>query len=126
MLIGNDREFRAVNKISELELKLIKAFIQGAIYSWAKNIGRDKWFAVRDLFGGDNFYWQGTPLEVLWKKQKLLGKSNEDAIKGAAKDLGWITKSVIDEDKRSFETRKANLVRQYKWTGDEKMTTNLN
>lgn len=119
MLIGNDRELRVVNKISELELNLIKAFIQGAIYSWAKNIGRDAWFAVRDLFGGDNFYWQGTPLEVLWKKQKLLGRSNEDAIKGAAKDLGWITKRVIDEDKRSFETRKAGLVRQYKWTGDE-------
>lgn len=119
MLVGNDHILRNVTKINEIELALIKAFVQGAIYSWAKNSENDKWFAVRDLFGGDNYYWQGTPLEVLWKKQKALGKSGEDAIEAAAKDLGWITKSVIHKDKRSFETRKAGLVRQYKWTGDE-------
>jgi hypothetical protein len=119
MLIGDDHDVRNVTKINESELALIKAFVQGAIYSWAKNIGKDKWFAVRDLFGGDNYYWQGTPLEVLWAKQKALGKFGEDAIKAAAKDLGWITKSVIYTDKRSFETRKAGLVNQYKWTGQE-------
>lgn len=119
MLVGENHTYRNVTNIDQRDLDLIKAFIQGAIYSWAKNTGKDTWFAVRDLFGGDNYYWEGTPLMALWEKQKNIGKNGAEATEAAAKDLGWITKNVINQDKRTFETRKAKLVRQYKWTGEE-------
>lgn len=119
MLVGENHEFRNVTNIDQNDLKLINAFIQGAIYSWSKNVGKDHWFAVRDLFGGENFYWEETPLMALFEKQKKMGKKGEESIKASAKDLGWITKNVINEDKRTFETRKAGLVRQYRWTGAE-------
>ena len=39
----------------------IYSFLQGAVYCWCKNFN-DKEFALRDLMGGENFEWTGTPL----------------------------------------------------------------
>lgn len=119
MLVGNKHVFRKVKHLNLTEKDLIICFMQGAIYSWVKN-RKGEWFAVRDLVGGDNYYWEGTPLEKLWLKQtKLLGKTGNKAIKGAAKDLGWLTKQLIHDNKRTFETKKSGLVRVYRWTGTE-------
>ena len=43
----------------------MRAFLQGAVYCWCKN-RKDDWFAARDLLGGNNYYWQGTPLIPLY------------------------------------------------------------
>lgn len=47
-------ELREVHGISDIHKSLIKAFMQGAVYSWVKNRKGDS-FAVRDLMGGENF-----------------------------------------------------------------------
>lgn len=73
---------------------------------WCKNRS-DEWFSIRDLMGGDNFYWEGTPLICLWEK-------NKDVV-AAGKDAGWLLKKVISDDKRTFETKKEELVRKYRW-----------
>lgn len=104
--------------ISENELKLIKAFLQGAVYCWVKNL-KGNVFAVRNLMGGVNFDWKGTPLYCLYEKHIRLGKDDESAIDEAGKDLGWILKSVLDEDKRTFETYSVNMAKGYKWDGNE-------
>jgi len=91
-------------------------FLQGAVYCWCKN-KKDIWFSMRDLMGGDNFYWQGTPLIVLFEKHKALGKDDESANKEAGKESGWLLKHVIDKDKRNFETKKEELIRKYRWDG---------
>jgi hypothetical protein len=118
MAIKPETALRNVNGISELEKSLIKAFMQGAVYSWVKN-RKDEPFAVRDLAGGENFEWEGTPLFVLWEKQLKLGKKGDDATEDAAKDLGWLTKSVLAEDKRTFKVEKAGMVNSYRWIGNE-------
>jgi hypothetical protein len=107
-----------VTGISDEEARLIKAFMQGTIYSWIKN-RKGEWFAVRDLMGGENFEWQGTPLYVLYLKHKNAGKDEEASIKGAAIDLGWLVKSVLAEDKRTFESDEQGQVKVYKWLGNE-------
>lgn len=109
MLIENT-EIREVNGISEEQKKRILDFLQGAVYCWCKN-RKDEWFAARDLLGGENYFWQGTPLLALYEKTK--------DVKQAGKDAGWLLKKVICEDKRSFQTKKEGLVRQYRWNGDE-------
>lgn len=91
-------QLRTVKGITQKQVSLIMAFLQGAVYSWAKN-RKDEQFAVRDLVGGDNFEWEGTPLIVLYEKHVALGEDNESAITDAAKDLGWLLKSVLDADK---------------------------
>lgn len=106
MLIGNEHVLRDVKGLDSIKKDRIICFMQGAIYSWVKN-RKGEWFAIRDLVGGDNYYWEGTPLENLWLKQtEILGITGEKAIEGAAKDLGWITKKLLHDDKRTFETKK--------------------
>jgi len=104
--------------ISDQDLLLIKAYLQGSVYSWIKN-RTGEIFAARDLVGGENFDWFGTPLFCLFEKHRDLGKSNESAVDGAGKDLGWILKSVLHEDKRTFETHKKGMTKAYRWIGDE-------
>ncbi len=117
MTLDPKSALRDVTGINDSEKALIKAFMQGAIYSWVKNC--DKPFAVRDLVGGENFDWNGTPLQVLYNKHISVGKTHEAAVEDAAKDLGWLVKAVLDEDKRTFEVGKAGLVSSYKWVGNE-------
>ena len=104
--------------ISGEQLALIKAYLQGSVYSWIKN-REGEIFAARDLVGGVNFDWNRTPLFCLYQKHIDSGKPHEEAIDEAGKDLGWILKSVLDEDKRKFETHDKGLTKGYRWIGNE-------
>ena len=103
-------EVRNVTGITDEEKIAICNFLQGAVYCWCKN-RPDEWFAMRDLMGGDNFYWEGTPLYALYEKHQ----TKPNAVEEAGKDSGWLLKKVIDDDKRKFETKKDEMVRKYKW-----------
>jgi hypothetical protein len=115
-------ELRDVHGISEMEKTLIKAFMQGAVYSWIKNCEAQA-FAVRDLMGGENTEWEGTPLYVLYLKHIAIGKDDAEAIISAGRDLGWLTKTVLFEDKRTFVIDKVGgptgEVSSYQWIGHE-------
>jgi hypothetical protein len=111
-------ELRDVHGISDIEKVAIRNFMQGAVYCWIKN-RKNEWFAVRDLMGGENFDWNGTPLQVLYEKHIDSGKDEAAAIESAAKDLGWLVKTMLAEDKRTFEADKGGLVSVYRWSGNE-------
>jgi hypothetical protein len=89
-------------------------FLQGAVYCWCKN-RPDEWFSMRDLMGGDNYYWEGTPLLELYNKHINKGKDWEEAVAAAGKDSGWLLKRVINDDKRRFNTKTEELIRKYRW-----------
>lgn len=116
MALKEKSEIREVTGITDVQKQSICDFLQGAIYCWCKN-RKGEWFAMRDLMGGDNFFWEGTPLYELYLKHERMGKG-EQAIGDAAKDAGWLLKKVIDDDKRIFDSEKRDLVSQYKWDGD--------
>ena len=103
----------------EKEKSAIYSFLQGAVYCWCNN-NPNKWFSMRDFMGGNNSDWKGTPLEALYNKHKDSGKTIDQAIEAAGKDSGWLLKNVIDRDKRHFETKTEEVIRKYKWVGDEK------
>jgi len=114
VLLKNFR-VRGVVGITEEERKRIYDFLQGAVYCWCKN-RKNEWFSLRDLMGGDNYYWKGTPLNSLYLKHKNKGKADEEAVnKGAGKDAGWLLKKMIKEDKRMFDTKREDYIRKYKW-----------
>jgi hypothetical protein len=106
--------------INESEIDRIKSYLQGAVYCWCKNCKTDdqipKWFAARDLFGGDNYYWEGTPLFQLYKWHEDSGA--DDPVNMAGRDVGHLLKTFIYYDKRKFNTRKS-YTREYQWTGKE-------
>ena len=114
-------DLRKVSGLTDTETQRIKDYMLGSIYCWIKNQkdgDSSLWFAVRDLVGGENTNWDGTPLDVIYKKH-LHEKTSDEAFKQAAKDIGWIMKSVIFEDKRLFETKKEGMVRKYRWITNE-------
>jgi len=87
-------------------------FLQGAVYCWCKD-GPKHWFSLRDLMGGANTNWTGTPLQPLYDKQVANGAT--DPVKEAGKEGGRLLLDVIVKDTRQFETKKESLIRQYKW-----------
>ena len=81
-----------------------------------------KWpltFAARDLLGGDNYYWQGTPLIQLYDYYLEGDEENHDyAVEEAGKAAGRLLKEVLINDKRTFETEEG-YTRMYRWNGEE-------
>ena len=112
MIVVGNNEIRSVSGISQDEEREIIIFLQGAVYCWCKN-RKDEWFSLRDLMGGENYYWNNTPLIKLWEKHNKLGKS--DPVIDAGKDGGWILKKMIQIDNRNFETKEEEMIRKYRW-----------
>jgi len=112
MITKGNSELREVLGLSSDEERDIINFLQGAVYCWCKN-RKDEWFSLRDLMGGENYYWNDTPMIKLWEKHHNLGK--DDPVIEAGKDGGWILKKVIANDKRKFETKEEDMIRKYKW-----------
>lgn len=107
-------ELRDVAGIDGHELDLVRAYLQGAVYSWVKNRSGE-WFAVRDLVGGENTDWAGTPLQRLYDRHLESGRTEEEAFEAAAKDVGWIMKRLLAEDSRVFEFDNSQYANMYRW-----------
>jgi len=117
MTLRPESELREPSGIDGTQRELIRAFMQGAVYSWVKNRPGEP-FAVRDLMGGLNNDWNGTPLQVLYDRYIDMGRNADEAFEAAAKDIGWITKTLLSEDRRIFEVEKSGLVNTYLMVGD--------
>lgn len=114
-MIQGNTTIKKVYGLNE-HLPIIEAYIQGSVYCWCKNKKGEK-FYVRDLVGGDNTDWTGTPLLILYTRQIDNGKTHEEAMEQAAKDIGWLFNKVLRDDDRRFETGK-DWTRWYKWLPD--------
>lgn len=109
---------RAVHGISPNQLREMCIFLQGSVYCWCKN-RPDEPFAARDLLGGDNYYWQRTPMEALYTYYLNGDESrHEYAEEEAGKAAGRLLYQLLYNDKREFETW-VEYTRMYRWTGDE-------
>ena len=101
MLISKGK-IRKIHSISESQAQEIKNYLQGAIRCHDK-VAACKWFSLRDLMGGENFDWNGTPMQDLFKAYR--GQS-----------AGWLLKAAIEEDPcRRYETKKEAFTRMYRW-----------
>lgn len=117
MSLVGEHQLRKVTGISQSQIEAINNFLQGAIYCWCKNKTLDDWFSLSALMGGDNFYWQGTPLICLYTKHEE--NSSENPVNQAGIDAGWLLKSVIVNDSRHFETKIEFRKRMYRWCGEK-------
>lgn len=115
MLDGN-RRYNRYDWLDPLDEALILSFLQGAVYAWCDAHGTEA-FAARDFVGDKNFYWQGTPLIVLFNHYYTHNQNGNYAVKQAGRALGHLLKRVIVDDKRTYTTHIAKRVRHYKWDG---------
>ena len=108
--------------ISDEEQNLIRAYLQGAIYAWC-NCKKQEEFQFATFSGGDNYYWEGTPLYPLYENQPT--NDENKALADAAKYGGVLLKQVLINDKRLFLVKKILplgkpwKVNVYSWTGKE-------
>ena len=118
MIIGEET-YMHVHGFIEREIQRMRDYLLGAVQAWCRD-RHGEWFAARDILGGPNFYWQGTPLYPLY--EYYLDKSEGDsdyAISQAGRAAGHLLKRVLIEDtKRNYETRQ-RFTREYRWVGEE-------
>lgn len=112
-----EEKVRQVHGITAAQRRTILAFLQGAVYCWCKN-RKEEPFAARDLIGGDNNDWQGTPLMALYEYYLDGNDYNyEYAVSEAGKAAGRLLFDAIANDRREFETWDG-FTRMYRWTGN--------
>lgn len=108
----------SIRGISENQMQLMLAFLFGAVRARCADY-EGLQFAARDLLGGANYFWEGTPMEALYNKYINEGKSSEKAIKLAGVSAGHLLKRVLIEDQhRTYILGDAGLANGYKWIGD--------
>lgn len=122
-----DRMIRKVHGLSDLECALVRAYLQGCVYTWCKNRSHYKEddtlecepFKAQYFLGGDNYHWEGTPLFCLYAKRlRYYDGDSESACTQAARDVGHLLKYVIRKDKRTFHTwTDTGGFRWYQWDG---------
>lgn len=118
MSIIPESELREPSGLNDSERELIKAFMQGAVYCWVKN-QPNKSFEVRDLVGGINSNWSRTPLQILYDRHIASEKDENEAYDQAAKDIGWIVKTILSEDRRTFKVDNSGRVNSYTMIAEE-------
>jgi len=103
-----------VRGLTQPQRDLIDAFMHGAVYCWVKN-RQGETFTVRDLVGGVNRDWTGTPLQVLFEKHQLENRPLIKVRKAAGHDLGWIVAALLTRDARTFRSGRRFRARFYSW-----------
>ena len=77
-------------------------------------------FAARDFIGGDNNFWQHTPLMQLYDYYFENGQDSSYAIKEAGKAAGRLLLGVLIDDRRTFEVHN-EYTKEYRWTVEEEL-----
>ena len=113
----------SVAGLNEAEIQAILYFIQGAVRAFCKNgdpnNGNYVTFALRDLFGGVNYCWGGTPMQALYDKfynTDGADPDEESVIDEAGKAAGRLLKRVlIEEEGRVYKQCDAGMANGYTW-----------
>ena len=88
-------------------------FIRKKVHEWCDEHPGER-FAARDLFGGENADWRGTPLQAIYKNRlKQQNLTLTKAEKQAGIDVGWLLKQVLSKDAHDFEQYK-DRVKHYR------------
>ena len=118
MIVGNP-SYNNVYGFTDEEIRQMCDYLLGAVHVWCRD-RHGEWFAARDLLGGANYYWQGTPLIKLYEYYMELSDNDSDySVRQAGRAAGHLLKRVLVHDsKRMYETR-SGYTKQYRWIGEE-------
>lgn len=120
MIINNTKQIRRISaKLIPVDEEIIKVYMFGAVDAFC-NVKPDEPFSARILFGGNNRNWNGTPMQKLYDYQLKEGKTYDEAFDLAAKDAGWLLKTVLNDDARIFEIVGKDTGTLYKLVSDNK------
>ena len=108
--------FEVENWLTEEQIKEIKVYLTSNLNTYLNAVGHKEWLSLSSLVGGENENW---PDPIIYVYNAYLAHDPNNAVKNAARDMGWILKSIINDDERIFETKKEykgrKYVRIYRW-----------
>lgn len=111
MAFVTDEKLWNVSGITTAERRGVEAFIKSKVDAWITARGSDA-FEVRDLLADVDPTWKGTPLRALTDHYRL--SCNEaSAREKAGRALGKLVKSILNDDRRLFETSSEGRARSY-------------
>ena len=115
----DNESYKNVHGLAEQELQRMRDYLQGAVHIWCRD-RHEEWFAAKDLLGGANHYWQGTPLRRLYEYYMEQSDGNSEySVRQAGRAAGHLLKRVlINDTKRRYETRQG-YTREYRCVGEE-------
>lgn len=118
-MVIEDSSYRNVHGFTDREIQRMLDYLQGAVQVWCLDL-HGEWFAAKDLLGGANYYWQGTPLMRLYEYyMEQCDQDSDYFITQAGRSAGHLLKQVLVKDtKRRYETRQG-YTREYRWVGEE-------
>lgn len=118
-MIVDETTSKNVHGIDERELQRMRDYLLGAVQVWCRD-RHGEWFAARDLLGGNNYFWQGTPLIRLYDYYMELSDGDDEyAVNQSGRAAGHLLKRVLlDDTKRTYESRR-RYTREYRWIGEE-------
>lgn len=107
--------FRKPKIITSAELSTISSWVESEIDKYIKSGNTE--FGIKDLFGGENYYWgdNNFPIQTLFTKyhNKYISEgytdkgATDEAVKQAGIYVGWIIKSVCRNTKLyTFEIKR--------------------
>ncbi len=124
MITGKNSESpNEVHGLTEEQRRDIMMYLQGMVYGWCESQSekesegkaKSQPFAARNLVGGVNWHWKGTPLQCVYDKQTTDEKTAYDV---AAQEVGRLLKRIIIDDQRGFTCEKDGLnTYHYTWDG---------
>ena len=94
---GKPLTFKQVSNLTAKDEKAILNFLQGAVRAYCKS-SKNGWFGLRDLMGGQNNDWGGTPMQILFDRHKTSGASETEAKRKAGMEGGHLLKRMLHED----------------------------
>lgn len=114
-MIRGANTYRNVRGFNDDELQRMRDFLLGAVWVWCRD-RKGKWFAARDLLGGANYHWDGSPLIRLYNYYMAKSGGNDNySVQQAGRAAGHLLKRVLKDDtQRVYETRKG-YTREYRW-----------
>lgn len=98
----NEKIYNISAKLIPADIEVIKVYMLGAVNAFC-NVKPDEPFSARILFGGNNRNWGDTPMQKLYDYQLKEGKTYDEAFELAARDAGWLLKTILNDDSREFE-----------------------
>lgn len=72
------------------------------MYNAVLNVAPDRPFTLRDVVGGHNRDFAGTPLQIIYDKYLIEYGDRQTAYSKTARDVGWFLIRALDEDERVF------------------------
>ena len=66
-MFTTNETIKGVHGIPQNQIDLLRAYLQGAVYCWCNSAQKYDVFYARDFLGGENFFWEDTPAEALYR-----------------------------------------------------------